>query len=337
MSEAQPSLSRRELVVLARLSSKAARQPTPSAITAALAMIVTPNATKSESRAEIDRILADLARRSLIDERLALTETGRHELAAAVGLGKVPTWKDFQNRYLPALAVGCGGPDAPKTAEAFQAAILATHLGMQRREKLTAQLDAIVADALGLAAGPVTMDRIRAHFLARRAGVDDRGRATEIASQVACRAVRAHNRTALKASAVKRWVAGEAITPAAPAPVATAAPAVSQPAPVRRPLDDSSFAAMINDTAHKIGPDGRYGGHKVFVSAIWRNLSDELQGRGMGLDELKRRLVDANRAGLLSLARADLVGAMNPEEVKLSEILDRGASFHFVLDNSRLS
>jgi hypothetical protein len=57
----------------------------------------------------------------------------------------------------------------------------------------------------------------------------------------------------------------------------------------------------------------------------------------MDLDDLKKRLADANRAGLLSLARADLVGAMNPEEVRLSEILDRGASFHFVLDNNRLS
>jgi hypothetical protein len=42
--------------------------------------------------------------------------------------------------------------------------------------------------------------------------------------------------------------------------------------------------------------------------------------------------MDANKGSLLNLARADFVGAMNPEQVRTSEIRDRGASFHFVLD-----
>ena len=38
---------------------------------------------------------------------------------------------------------------------------------------------------------------------------------------------------------------------------------------------------------------------------------------------------------VLALARADLIGAMNPAQVNKSEIRDRGATFHFVLDPNR--
>jgi hypothetical protein len=56
----------------------------------------------------------------------------------------------------------------------------------------------------------------------------------------------------------------------------------------------------------------------------------------MAVDEVKRRLLDAHRNDLLSLARADLVGAMDRDAVSASEIRDRGTSFHFVLDQQRL-
>jgi hypothetical protein len=42
--------------------------------------------------------------------------------------------------------------------------------------------------------------------------------------------------------------------------------------------------------------------------------------------------VRANRDGWLILVRADLVGAMDAKLVADSEIEDRGATFHFVLD-----
>ncbi len=51
------------------------------------------------------------------------------------------------------------------------------------------------------------------------------------------------------------------------------------------------------------------------------------------LDDFKKKLLEANRRGLLTLMRADLVGAMDPAEVAQSEINDRGATFHFVSSN----
>ena len=50
----------------------------------------------------------------------------------------------------------------------------------------------------------------------------------------------------------------------------------------------------------------------------------------MGLDGFKGRLAEANNARLLDLSRADMVEAMDPDDVRLSEVPYLGAVFHFV-------
>lgn len=50
----------------------------------------------------------------------------------------------------------------------------------------------------------------------------------------------------------------------------------------------------------------------------------------MPLDAFKRQLLSAHKAGLLVLARADLVAAMNPRDVAESETAHLEARYHFV-------
>ena len=50
----------------------------------------------------------------------------------------------------------------------------------------------------------------------------------------------------------------------------------------------------------------------------------------MGLDAFKSRLVEAHRADLLTLVRADLVEAMDPQDVAASEARYLNATFHFI-------
>lgn len=115
-------------------------------------------------------------------------------------------------------------------------------------------------------------------------------------------------------------------------------------------LSIGQFAQAVNEAMPDIpagrGPDGRpvgrFGDQKVFVAAIWRRLKDDPRFSDMARQAaadrtpvplvFKKRLVEANRNRLLVLARADLVGAMDPTEVADSEINDRGADFHFVID-----
>ncbi|MGC8642529.1 MAG: hypothetical protein ACP5XB_21955, partial [Isosphaeraceae bacterium] len=109
-----------------------------------------------------------------------------------------------------------------------------------------------------------------------------------------------------------------------PAPPLTAGPAESPP-----PLDLPNFARRVMEAA-RATTTGRYGDNKVFISHVWRTLQDHPDFRGMDQSAFKQHLAEANNARLLDLARADLVQAMNPEDVRLSEVSYLNATFHFI-------
>lgn len=92
----------------------------------------------------------------------------------------------------------------------------------------------------------------------------------------------------------------------------------------------SSFTADVRHAA-RAARDGVFGGRKVFISAVWDELRRNGRWSTLTIPEFKRRLLDAQRAGSLELARADLVAAMDPRLVADSETLADGASFHFIV------
>jgi len=79
------------------------------------------------------------------------------------------------------------------------------------------------------------------------------------------------------------------------------------------------------------GANQRVGTRKVFLAAVHAALGGE---GAIELEAFKRRMVTAHRAGLLVLARADLVAAMLRAAVAASEVSEGGAEFHFVLDDA---
>lgn len=95
----------------------------------------------------------------------------------------------------------------------------------------------------------------------------------------------------------------------------------------------AEFAAAARHAVAAIGHDAnqRYGLRKVFLAAVHAALGGE---GAIHLEAFQRRMVSAHRAGLLVLARADLVAAMPPAAVASSEVSDGGAEFHFVLDDA---
>jgi hypothetical protein len=105
-------------------------------------------------------------------------------------------------------------------------------------------------------------------------------------------------------------------------------PLAVAPVPVLPKLPEDPVALVVS-TAEQMEKPGRFGYDKVFIAAIWDKIGSSL---GMSLPEFKRWLIEQNRRRVLSLARADLVGAMDPQMVARSEIQDRGATFHFVID-----
>jgi hypothetical protein len=94
-------------------------------------------------------------------------------------------------------------------------------------------------------------------------------------------------------------------------------------------FDLPSFAERVKATARAC-PTGRFGDSKVFVAHVWRTLQSDPLFRAMDLTAFKERLAEANNARLLDLSRADLVQAMDPNDVRQSEVHYLNATFHFV-------
>ncbi len=97
-------------------------------------------------------------------------------------------------------------------------------------------------------------------------------------------------------------------------------------------LAGKSTLQLVREAVRQIGPEGRYGDQKVFIISVYRAIPPH--ALGMTLSEFKRWLVEANRNRVLNLARADLVGAMDRNLVRDSEIEDLGSTFHFILADS---
>ncbi len=242
-------------------------------------------------------------------------------------------------------------------------------LGVARTPTLNQAIDALAWKRLGVDSDrPLTLDGVRRHLLAQLLDGETRLKLDKITSMLAAKAVSARRSGPddLREALVQRWLEHRAPGPdqaapgedeAAPAPAAElfgghAGRADAVPSPIAEPTDQTAPAAVAaptDRTAPMPAPgfdligfarevqavadreqEGRFGTRKVFIAAVWRRLRDTARCAGMDLDAFKRHLVDANRADLLALHRADLVPMMDPEEVKASEILYGNASFHFI-------
>lgn len=113
----------------------------------------------------------------------------------------------------------------------------------------------------------------------------------------------------------------ESVLPVEPAPAPAPAPRGTTSGPSL-----AEFAEAVVAVA-RVSP-ARYSPRDVFISGVWREMQPILRWSEA---EFKAALVEAHRAGLLRLARADLVAAMDPREVAASETrYGNFATFHFV-------
>lgn len=89
------------------------------------------------------------------------------------------------------------------------------------------------------------------------------------------------------------------------------------------------FAAEVLRVARHEPATARFGPNKAFVASVWEHIRGQ-EGFPRTLKAFKDRLVEAHGQGLLTLSRADLVAAMDPELLRRSEIRYLNATFHFV-------
>lgn len=348
------SLTRLEILMLARLSLSKA--PSEKELIETVHDLALPEESPARAREVALETLEALRDRGLVSKPArrrkgtlgarSLTDDGRRVLRAVFGLARTPSWSQVRDAHLPALALGQKpGSEQAKamvgTADAIAATVLRGKLGIEHAPTVSAVCDTLIAEALGMPPGGMTLNKIRAHVLARRCEVEAKGEPADLAARVVALALKIRgevDKDACDRALGRRWVREGADAEAPPVaqepPPAQAPQAAPGSAPVTPAPPDASAALLqlVRETIPRVGPEGRFGDEKVFVSALWHNMERDRRLGDLSLDRFKRWLVRANRDGWLVLVRADLVGAMDARLVADSEIEDRGATFHFVLD-----
>lgn len=277
-------------------------------------------------------------------EREALSAEGRRRALAVLGPDQLPpktTWDKVKKIYLAARALGLPTPSGKLATQfggdpGFKAALLKTRFGLPLADfpALQDALDALTWTLLGLEPGPkFTAKAVQTALIARELGQHvERGPKADPKKEVAkllAREVGARQagKDELRLAALRRWVDEAPVESGSPGPVSVPQP---EPVPVPlEPLDLPAFAQRVVEAA-RASRTGRFGDDKVFVAHVWRSLQDDAVIGPLGLDAFKRRLAEANNARLLDLSRADMVEAMDSDDVRLSEIPYLGATFHFV-------
>ncbi|MDP2345809.1 MAG: hypothetical protein Q8O67_33020 [Deltaproteobacteria bacterium] len=306
-------LDRLELLVLAMLwTSRRSAGRDVDTVAAALARLAPSSSTwKAEVTAALDALIAAGLCTKAPHQ---VTRPGQRALGKAAG-GAVPLrWSEMRVR-LAGLALGA--PTRRPAAADVRAAAIAAHHGIPPSRSLDAVVSGLVWRTLFHEDPPkkVTLAAIEDRVLRDAVGARAGTRRSALIERSAALAVNAASTTtdALTDAALRTWLGASKTTTTTTTTL-------------------ELFARLVLEAAARVG-EGRLGDHKVLISAVRRALVDGALG---ALDEgdFKQRLVDAHRAGLLTLHRADLVLPGMQEEIALSETRYLNARFHYVEDRA---
>ncbi len=243
-----------------------------------------------------------------------LSDAGRERALSYLGVNTLPakaSWTAVKAKLVP-KALGLPA-DAADTADKLAAVLLKRQLGLPvgTGHTLTAVFDALAARELGFP-DAAKID-LRAALVSKLIEEQRPLTVKQLKTAVPARLLEAHGTADLRKLALKGFADADR------APVAA-----------DETFDLTDFANTVLSVA-RTSPTGRFGTNKVFISHVWRQLRDEPRFKRLGTDGFKAKLVEANRADLLTLSRADLVQVMDPADVRESEIVYLNATFHFIL------
>lgn len=95
------------------------------------------------------------------------------------------------------------------------------------------------------------------------------------------------------------------------------------------PPDASTFCRIVTHIARSCA-EGWDGNRRAYICNVWRGVAEAHPEWGLAIDDFKSRLVEAHKAGGLTLAYADLRNKDNIELVQASAVRDRNNEWHFV-------
>lgn len=259
----------------------------------------------------------------------AVTPAGRERAARFLGLEQMPRqlrWDQAVARHLFPQAAGLPAEQAAKLSSGDKLAALVVRakyrLPTAPGGTLAKALEALVCQQVGHPEETTLAGLLRA-VLSRAVGAGGRLTKAQLLRQVPLydTGLPSGTAAAVRRKLVADWLtAGGAAVPAA----------ADAPAAAEEPFDLPAFAHTVLTLARVSPPADRFHDTKVFIAPLWRSSQREPNFPRLTLPQFKRKLVEANREGLLHLSRADLVQAMDPRLVTESETTHLTATFHFV-------
>jgi hypothetical protein len=345
-------LSALEFLVLARLLPVGEKGEAGSKVKKDLEPLLAHRWVGAELTERIDRSLANLEASGLVAPvagktkkaapKVVLTAEGRRqglEFLGVVQLRPKTTWAVLRKTYLPARALGLpAATDALfkvlSSDPAFQAVLLKQQYGLAIAEipKPDEATDALAWKLIGFEndGRKFNPKNIKTALFNRALGngaaADLKKAATRLLAQLV--GARRDEPKELRDAVLRNWINQDESGPAPAEPVAMPYESPSQP-PAPSAFDLPSFASHVKSAARDC-PTGRFGDNKVFIAHVWKALQADPTFRTMDMATFKERLAEANNARLLDLSRADLVQAMDPDDVRQSELHYLNATFHFV-------
>jgi hypothetical protein len=268
-----------------------------------------------------------------------ITPEGYQTALTLLNVTHLPTkpkvsWGNLKRSLLLARALGLPAPVAAFSKDdGFRAVLLKFHYGLplgdypalkQAKGELTRKL-------LGM--GPkekLTLDSVQAALFCQELGDHRPADPKKAVDRLLARRIHARRDDSkeLRDEVLRSWI-DESLRNAQPNAPSAHPRHLEEATPGPAPFDLSKFARRVQAAARSC-TEGRYGDNKVFVNHVWNALEKAPEFQNMGLTGFKHRLAEANNARLLDLSRADLVQAMDPDDVKNSEVSYLNATFHFI-------
>jgi hypothetical protein len=276
--------------------------------------------------------------------KFVLTAEGHHRGLEFLGVSQLrpkTTWAVLRKTYLPTCALGMPASSevlfkALSSEPTFQAVLLKRQYDLSIAElpKPDEATDGLAWKLIGFdgEGRKFNPKNVKTAVFNRALGdgraADFKKAATRLLAQRL--GARRDDPKELRDAVVRGWIDQEE-NGADPAESAGVLPKSSpaSSAQVRPTVDLPSFAEQVKSAAREC-PTGRFGDNKVFIAHVWKALQIDPAFRTMELDAFKEHLAEANNARLLDLSRADLVQAMDPDDVRQSEVHYLSATFHFV-------
>jgi hypothetical protein len=342
-------LSPIEALVLARLLTLGEKGAKTAQVRKDLEPLLGHRWSGNALTAVLDRTLIKLSSAGLVamqpakSKRAAplvqLTPEGHKNILTFLNVSHLPTkpkvsWGNLKKSLLLARALGLPAPGAAFSKDdGFRAVLLKLHYSLplgdypvlrQAKGELTRRL-------LGMGAkDKVTLDTVQAALFCRELGDHRPADPKKALDRLLARRIQARRDEPkeLRDEVLRSWIDESLGNAPAVLPRSSPHDLEAVPAPPAS-FDLATFARRVQAAARAC-QSGRYGDNKVFVLHAWRALENEPDFRGMDFNAFKQRLSEANNARLLDLSRADLVQAMDPEDVRLSEVSYLNATFHFI-------